>query len=140
MAEQVTGSCLCGSVRYKADIGARHADVCHCTMCQKWAGGVAMLVDCKKLELEPSDDLGLYRASDWGERGFCKNCGSSLFWRMQDGTFQNVSYASLDQKDGFQFVKEIFVDEKPELYSFEQPTQKLTGAEVFAMFKEGQDQ
>ena len=29
-----------------------------------------------------ADNLATYTSSDWAERGFCKICGSSLFWRL----------------------------------------------------------
>ena len=33
-----------------------------------------------------------------------------------------------------QFRDQIFIDEKPEYYSFANPTKNLTGTEVFAMY------
>lgn len=139
MAETHEGKCLCGSVTFTAEIAEKHADVCHCAMCQKWAGGIAMLVDAVSLSVSENEHLGIYKASEWAERGFCKKCGSSLFWRMQDGSHATVSVASLESSEGFTFTKEIFIDEKPDFYSFAQDTDKMTGAEVIAMFTEGQN-
>ncbi|WP_306253559.1 GFA family protein [Parvularcula sp. IMCC14364] len=138
MPETVTGKCLCGKVSFQAQIEARHAGVCHCTMCQKWAGGITILTECQNLKVDESPELGLYRASEWGERGFCRNCGASLFWRMQDGSHANVSVTALDGIKDFTLNKEIFIDEKPEWHSFEQNTKQMTGAEVIALFTEGQ--
>ncbi|MCI5043211.1 MAG: GFA family protein [Aquisalinus sp.] len=138
MTETVSGKCLCGSVQFQATIDARHAEICHCHMCQTWAGGITILTECNDLEVSDSPDLGLYRASEWGERGFCKKCGSSLFWRMQDGSHANISVTALSDMSGFELIKEIFIDEKPDWHSFTQHTTQMTGAEVVAQFTEGQ--
>ena len=138
MAETVSGKCLCGSVAFDAVIKSREAGVCHCTMCQKWAGGASFLVECESLDVAESDAVGVYRASEWGERGFCKNCGSSVFWRMQDGSHANVAMAAIEGIDDFTFKSEIYIDEKPNCYSFAQDTTKMTGAEFIEMFTKGQ--
>jgi len=40
--------------------------------------------------------------------------------------------------DNVTFTSEIFIDEKPDYFSFANDTKKMTGAEVFAMFASGQ--
>lgn len=109
-------------------------------MCRKWSGGVIVGVQCTKLDIADTSSLGLYQASEWGERGFCRHCGSNIFWRTQDGSFTTIFAGSLDDTTGFVLTTEIFVDEKPEFYSFVQETEKMTGAEVFAAFQEGKSQ
>lgn len=76
--------------------------------------------------------LGVYRSSDWGERAFCKICGSSILWRSVDGKFQSIPAALLGDLDGFAFTSEIFVDDKPAYYSFAGERTRMTGAEVMA--------
>jgi hypothetical protein len=80
----------------------------------------------------------VYRSSEWGERCFCKECGSVLFWRTTDGSFYGVSVFALDDDaDAYQMESQIFVDEQPGCYTLANQTPKLTGAEVFAMFEDG---
>jgi hypothetical protein len=86
------------------------------------------------ITVENTDALGLYTSSDWGERGFCKVCGSSLFWRMRDGAHAVVSAQCIDGLDAPKLVSEIFYDEKPDYYNIAEQTHKMTGAEVFAIF------
>jgi hypothetical protein len=136
----MTGSCMCDAVKLTAVVEKPHMDACHCQMCRKWAGGVAMMVECTDLKIEDETHLGVYKSSDWGERGFCKQCGSSLFWRMQDGSFQNVSAHVFEDPSQFDFTTEIYIDKKPGNYSFAQDTKKMTEAEVIAMFIGGQEQ
>jgi hypothetical protein len=85
-------------------------------------------------EIEDDRNVGVYHSSDWGERGFCKKCGSTLFWRMRDGSSVHVSPQAFDNPGAFQFTYEIFIDEKPANYAFANATKKLTGEEVMAMF------
>jgi hypothetical protein len=34
----VTGGCLCGRIRYEANVFLKNGYLCHCTMCQKSTG------------------------------------------------------------------------------------------------------
>ena len=140
MSQQLTGKCLCGSVRFTATVADDpHMHVCHCDMCRKWAGGVSMNVDCDAITFEGEDNLALYSSSDWGERGFCKICGTSLFWRMKDGSYRNMSAQAFDDPSVFKFDTEIFVDEQPANYRFANDTKRMTAAEVIAEFNSKQD-
>ena len=86
------------------------------------------------VKVENEDSLRAYISSDWGERVFCAECGTSLFWRMRDGSETSVSMNAFDDVSGFVFTDEIFVDEKPANYDFANATHKMTGAEVIAAF------
>jgi hypothetical protein len=89
-------------------------------------------------EVEGDSQLGVYQSSDWAERLFCKTCGANLFYRMRDGSMHSVNAGALDDLSGLKFTTEIFIDEKPDYYDFAQPTKKMTGAEVMAMFAQAQ--
>ena len=94
-----------------------------------------MAVECgSSLKVDNPDALGVYTSSDWGERCFCKTCGSTLFWRMRDGSHQVVAAQAFDDPGQFQFVSEIFIDENPGNYAFSNQTKKMTGAEFLAQF------
>lgn len=131
----MTGGCLCGAVRFEAVPKNLEVGACHCGMCRRWSGGVFLVVDCgANIKFENEDNIEKYKSSEWGERGFCKKCGTSLFWKMQDKGQYYLSAAALDNQDRLNFSHEIFVDEKPDYYSFANETHKMTGAEVFAAF------
>ena len=94
-----------------------------------------MAVDCaKSLKVEDAGALGVFTSSDWGERCFCSKCGSTLFWRMRDGSSAHVCAQAFDDPSVFTFAEEIFIDDKPDNYAFANDTRKLTGAEVMALF------
>jgi hypothetical protein len=86
------------------------------------------------LKVETPQALGVYTSSDWGERCFCTKCGSTLFWRMRDGSHQVVAAQAFDDPGQFAFNSEIFIDENPGNYAFSNQTKKLTGAEFIAQF------
>ena len=128
-------ACMCGAVTFKAKLKNNEVGACHCSMCRQWSGGVFFAVYYDgALEFTDKDALGIYKSSDWGERGFCTKCGSSLFWRMQDETFGVVSAQSVKDLNKPVLNGEIFIDDKPDYYNFSEDTQKMTGAQVMAMF------
>ncbi len=137
MAEK-NGQCLCGAVKFKATPKKDEMGVCHCAMCRRWTGGVFMAVTCERVDIENDEQFGVYTSSDYGERCFCKKCGSTLFWRMRDGSHNAVSVQAFEAPESFAFISEIFIDEKPSSYKFANDTQKMTGPEVFALFSGGQ--
>jgi len=81
--ESVTGSCLCGAVRFSARLPSLFCAHCHCSMCRRshGAGYVTWFaVPRARLHLDEGDDvLVRFASSDHGTRSFCGRCGSSLF-------------------------------------------------------------
>lgn len=136
----MTGKCVCGAVRYTIDADKTEVGACHCGMCRAWSGGVFIGLQAKPEEvtLEGEDNLSLYRSSDWAERGFCKTCGSSMFYRVtapgpMNGEF-HFGAGTLDDYGDAKLTGEIFIDRKPAAYAFADETDQKTEAEIFAMF------
>ena len=131
----IDGSCLCGGVTFVTRQPS-HIDACHCTMCQNWAGSIFVGADYRKaddVKITSGETLEWYASSDWAKRGFCKTCGSSLFYRLNENEdFWAVCAGSLNLPEGLKLGKEIFIDEKPGLYDLAGDHPKLTGAEFFA--------
>jgi hypothetical protein len=80
-----TGRCLCGDVEFSAPLPSKWVAHCHCTMCQR-SGGSAFVtwvgLDERTCRVsDPHGWLRWYKSSDQGERGFCGQCGSTLFFR-----------------------------------------------------------
>ena len=134
MNSRMSGKCLCGAVRFSAVPESNKMDVCHCNKCRKWSGGVLFAVPCVELQIQNEDELRTYRSSEWGERVFCKTCGSNLFWRMMDRSIQVVMIQAFDDPSVFEFATEAFIDEKPDNYAFANETKKMTGEEFMAMY------
>jgi hypothetical protein len=128
---QVKGKCLCGAVRYAAEIAEPKVEACHCTMCRSWASGAYLSVAYDgDVEFSGNGNIGVYRASQWGERAFCKVCGSSLYWRLQGSDHYAFSAGTIEDQSMLDFTKQIFIDEKPPYYDFANETARLTGKQV----------
>lgn len=82
-AVEVSGGCLCGHIRYEAEVFLESGYICHCTICQKSTGQPAEITvlikpgTLKYLHGEPK----YYASSQSGKRGFCPTCGSRLVWQ-----------------------------------------------------------
>ena len=136
----LSGGCLCGAVSYtitgdKTEIGA-----CHCSMCRRFSGGVFLGLEVRPEEIvfEGHEHIGTFTSSDWAERGFCRTCGSSLFYRLtvpgpQQGVY-HVAAGTLSDQSGLTLTEQLFIDIKPPGYSFAEQTHSLTQAEVEALF------
>lgn len=135
----ISGRCLCGAVTFTASAAGSDVGVCHCTMCQRWAAGpmLALEIDATSLAISDDASLGIYQSSDWGQRLFCKTCGTPLFWRSRDGQHAVVSAGTLEDKSRLNLASQIFIDEKPDYYEFANDTAKMTGPEFIAMMTAG---
>ena len=97
----LTGGCLCGSVRYAATELPSDVNYCHCRMCQKWSGSAMVVaaefphhaVTFSKKQPE------IYKSSDIGERGFCADCGSPLFFRYLEKKTIYMAVGTLDHPE-----------------------------------------
>lgn len=119
-----SGRCLCGAVAYEARGEAAHADACHCSMCRRWSGHYWASVNVPAAALKfvrGEDNVGWHRSSDEVRRGFCKSCGSALFWhpdRHPDWSAMiAISAGSLDAPTGVALTKHIFVASKGDYYA-----------------------
>jgi len=137
MAETVErrGQCLCGAVRITAASASNHVGACHCDMCRRWGGGPLMALDCgTDVTIDGEEHVAVFDSSAWADRGFCRRCGSNLFYRIK-ATGQYMMSAGLFEPDeSLVFDHQVFIDEKPAYYTFAEETEDLTGAEVFAKY------
>jgi len=134
MAEHtIHGRCLCGAVSIAATPTKSHIEACHCAMCRRWGGIAFMGVMCgKDVTITGEEHVTRYRSSDWAERGFCRTCGSNLYYRFAPTGSYSFTAGLFDDLDDIPLTEEIFVDEQPPYYSFAQDTVRKTGPEAIA--------
>lgn len=134
-AHAVTGHCLCGSVSFSANVKTSDAGPCHCESCRRWSGGVLLAATAEgPVVFEGEDNITRFKSSDWAERGFCKTCGSSLFYRLVEQDMYILGTGTFDDQNTLHMAHQIFIDEKPDWYAFANKTKNMTGDEVFAAF------
>jgi hypothetical protein len=141
MTSEISGHCLCGAVTFKAKLVTNDVSVCHCGMCRRWTGGPLMYVDVEGApQFSGEDQIGVFQSSPSGERGFCKHCGSLLFWKVAGEDRYTFTAGSLDTADGLRLTKEIFVEDKPAFYDFANATEKLYGSDAMSAYTVTSDQ
>ena len=137
---EAKGHCLCGSARFTVRNMKNSVDACHCGMCRRWGGGPLMSVRCgSDVVFEGEDNISVYDSSDWAERGFCKTCGSHLFYRLKDGNRHEIPAGLFNNQNDFSLDLQVFIDHKPFFYSFANKTREMTQAEVIEMFASRQN-
>lgn len=98
MADQMTGGCACGRVRYTARIDNDDAYLCHCRMCQRATGSVSIAfknVKAANVVWERGPDW--YESSPIARRPYCRECGTSLGFRFREGSENmDLTVASFD--------------------------------------------
>lgn len=129
------GTCLCRAVSITTTNMSNLVGACHCNMCRKWGGGAFLGVECSNdVSFEGEDNIGVYQSSEWAERGFCQKCDTHLFYKLKQNNQYFIPVGLFDNCEGLIFDHQVFIDEKPEYYSFANKTKNLTGEDLFAQF------
>jgi hypothetical protein len=112
------GTCLCGAVRYEVAGPARSVVACHCSQCRKTSGhyvaATQVLID--DLQIEGSLNITWFQSSASARRGFCKTCGSQLFWTETASRFISVMAGTIDGETGLVMDRQLFADMKGDYY------------------------
>ena len=103
MAEEMTGGCACGRVRYAVAIDDDDAYLCHCRMCQRSTGSISIAFkSVKQADVNWSSEPDWYDSSPIAQRPYCGTCGSSLGFRFRKGSDQmDLTVASFDDPSRF---------------------------------------
>ncbi len=134
-AINAVGQCLCGAVKIDAQDLKSSVHACHCGMCRNWGGGPFFAIDCQgSVEIESENNIATFESSEWAERGFCKKCGTHLFYKLNQNQQYIFSAGIFDLDEELNFDQQYFIDKKPVFYHFENKTKNITEAELFMMF------
>ena len=115
------GSCLCGAVAFEIEGALGEVDGCHCRQCRRWTGHYLASTDVKRtaLRVQGEKSLKWYRSSEKVRRGFCIECGSSLFFDPLDRNKHDwigISMGAIDKPTHASMALHIFVAEKGDYY------------------------
>lgn len=97
----VTGSCLCGGVRYELAGEIGPLVNCHCRFCRRAHGAAFVTITwVRKDELRftvGADTVKEFRTDGVGVRAFCEECGTRLYNQAQSNPdFVALIVSSLD--------------------------------------------
>lgn len=115
----VTGSCLCGTVRWEMDGPYERMSHCHCSMCRKahaapFATYIAVARDRFKFTAG-EDAITDYESSPGFHRPFCARCGSVVPGEIHPGEM-SVPAGCLDDNPGMKAERHIFTAAKAPWY------------------------
>lgn len=118
MSEMNTGSCLCEKVTFTLNGPLRGVVACHCSQCRKQTGHHYAATDIadEHITIEGEENITWYMASDFAKRGFCKHCGSALFWKHIKLDKISVMAGSIDEPNDLKMEKHIFCADKGSYY------------------------
>lgn len=116
-----SGRCLCGAVQFEVRGPLRDVLLCHCAECRRWSGHVFAATSAER------DDLVLLEsgALRWvsspesesdARRGFCAECGSSLFWDAPARDTISIGVGSLDEPTGLTTIGHVYVSQAGDYY------------------------
>ena len=112
--EILTGQCLCGAIRYRAEAPETLHYLCHCTHCQRYGGGAyhsAIVVAAEVLQVTGVPKV-FTTTADSGRpiaRHFCGDCGGHLFTSpWPDATRYSIKAGTLDDPGLYSPAHEIW--------------------------------
>lgn len=122
-----TGSCLCGGVTFEISGPLRPVIACHCIQCRKQTGTYmsATAAADSDLAITRDETLGWYRSSDSARRGFCRNCGSVLFWKADGNDSTSIAAGAIDGPTGVPLDGHIFCGNAGDYYEIAGGTYRL---------------
>ncbi|KAI2617101.1 glutathione-dependent formaldehyde-activating GFA [Hypoxylon sp. NC1633] len=103
--KSITGGCLCGSIKYRANFPEDHdflksSGSCQCTQCRRNTGALIFLAHAVAVNdftfLTSTETLKNYYATPGCQRGFCTNCGSFLYWRGDTHDSMGIAVGTVD--------------------------------------------
>ena len=113
-----SGSCLCGAVRFEVAGALKAPDACHCTQCRRQSGHYWASTDVPRdaLTIDGEEKVSWYRSSEKVRRGFCRVCGSVLFWDPIGRDRIAIAMGAFDSPTGTELEKHIFTAAKGDYY------------------------
>ena len=115
--DTITGSCLCGAVRYAITGRIGPVVYCHCSQCRK-ANGTAFAANANVRQtdiafLAGRDRISEYESSPGKHRAFCARCGAPIYSRTAaDPEHLRVRLGTLDEDPGRRPLAHCWVSSK----------------------------
>lgn len=124
---RATGRCLCGSVTIDIRGALRDVVVCHCGQCRRQHGAPPSYTAAawSDVMVGGAKHLKWFQSSQDSRRGFCRNCGSSLFWEPMGSGRVSIAAGCLDKPTDLRTVRHIFVADKGDFYDITDGLEQL---------------
>ena len=112
---------MCGAVTYEVRGPLREVLLCHCEECRRWHGAPAQSTAAPRDRFTLTEERGLRwiqspQSDARARRGFCGECGSSLFWDAPARDTISIAAGTLDHATGLRTASHWFVSQAGDYY------------------------
>lgn len=112
----IRGSCFCGGIQFEAD-KVPLITTCHCSKCRKSRGSAFSATACVPVDgfrfLQGEELIETYQPVGGGySPSFCRTCGSSVPWIVDERKLVLVPAGLLDDDPGVKPAFHMFVGSK----------------------------
>ena len=95
--------------------------ICHCEECRRWHGHVSASTAARREDVVLVEQRGLRwidspRSDAGARRGFCAECGSSLFWDPPGRPTISIAAGTLDGATGLHVAAHWYVSQAGDYY------------------------
>jgi hypothetical protein len=112
------GACLCGAISFEVEGELAPGDACHCDQCRRQSGHywASTNIPRDRLTVHGMDAVTWFQSSEKIRRGFCRICGSVLFWDPPHKDWTSIALGAFDTPTGTRLEMHIFVSQKGDYY------------------------
>jgi hypothetical protein len=95
--------------------------ICHCNECRRWHGHSSATTGAERQDFVLLEQRGLRwiqspRSDAHARRGFCGECGSSLFWDAPEHETISIAAGTLDGPTGLRVASHWYVSQAGDYY------------------------
>lgn len=114
------GGCACGAVRYELAGALDGVVYCHCSQCRRQSGhfvAATRVPDDALTILRGGEEVTWFASSPGVRRGFCRRCGSGLFYKSAERDTISVWAGTLDSPAGLVEREHICAADRGDYYA-----------------------
>ena len=125
--KKVSVKCLCGGIFFKINGKLRNIINCHCIQCTKTHGHYAAYTSTldSNIQFISKRTLKWYHSSKKAKRGFCNNCGASIFFKRFRNRAVSISAGLFKNPSKLKTISHIYVQNKRDYYKIEDKLPKF---------------
>tara|TARA_Y100001970_G_C14249993_1_gene871101 strand:+ start:3422 stop:3826 length:405 start_codon:yes stop_codon:yes gene_type:complete len=114
----LSASCLCNGVSMTIKGQFRPVINCHCIQCTKTHGNYAAYTSVleQNIIFKSKKTLKWFQSSAKAKRGFCKKCGSSIFFKRIGSKAVSISAGLFRNPSKLKTISHIYVKNKRDYY------------------------
>ena len=114
----LSASCLCNGISMTIKGQFRPVINCHCIQCTKTHGNYAAYTSVleQNIIFKSKKTLKWFQSSAKAKRGFCKKCGSSIFFKRLGSKAVSISAGLFRNPSKLKTISHIYVKNKRDYY------------------------